>query len=82
VYKYKYSLNSKILQYKSRYVVKGFNYYKTFTLVTKPTSYKPLFIITAVNNLKIKQIDIKTAFFYSNINTEIYIKQSKGIKAY
>ena len=44
-------------------------------------SYKLLFIITAVNNLEIKQIDIKTAFFYSDINTKIYIEQPKGIKA-
>ena len=44
-------------------------------------SYKLLFIITAVNNFKIKQIDIKTAFFYSNIDTKIYIKQFKRIKA-
>ena len=34
-----------------------------------------------VNNFKIKQIDIKTAFLYGNIDTKIYIKQSKGIKA-
>ena len=44
-------------------------------------SYKLLFIIIVVNNFKIEQIDIKTAFLYSNINTEIYIKQPKGIGA-
>ena len=26
-------------------------------------------------------MDIKTAFFYNNINTKIYIEQPKGIKA-
>jgi hypothetical protein len=44
-------------------------------------SYKLLFAITVVNNLKIKQIDVKTAFLYSNINTKIYIEQPKGIGA-
>jgi Reverse transcriptase (RNA-dependent DNA polymerase) len=44
-------------------------------------SYKLLFIIAAANNFKIKQIDIKTAFLYNNIDTEIYIKQFKGIGA-
>ena len=44
-------------------------------------SYKPLFTIIAANDFKIEQIDIKTAFLYSNINTKIYIKQPKGIKA-
>jgi len=38
-------------------------------------------VITAVNNLKIKQIDVKTAFLYGNIDTKIYIEQPKGIGA-
>ena len=42
-------------------------------------SYKLLFMITVVNNFKIKQIDIKTAFLYGNIDTEIYMEQPKGI---
>ena len=60
VYKYKRGLNSKILRYKSRQVVRGFkqqeglHYYKTFTLVIKLISYKLLFTIAVVNNLKIK----------------------------
>ena len=60
VYKYKRGLNSKILRYKLRQVVRGFeqreglNYYKTFALVVKLISYKLLFAIAVVNNLKIK----------------------------
>ena len=49
--------------------------------MVKLISYKLLFIITAVNNLKIKQMDIKMAFLYGNINTEIYIEQPEGIEA-
>ena len=80
MYKHKRGLNSEILQHKLRWVVRGFkqqkglNYYKTFTLVVKLISYKLLFIIIAVNDFEIKQIDIKTAFLYGNINTKIYIK--------
>ena len=33
------------------------------------------------NDLKIKQMDVKTAFFYDDINTKIYIEQPKEIKA-
>jgi len=44
-------------------------------------SYKLLFAITAANDFEIKQMDVKTAFLYSNINTEIYMKQSKKIRA-
>ena len=42
-------------------------------------SYKLLFVITAVNDFKIEQMDIKTAFLYSDIDTKIYIKQPEGI---
>jgi hypothetical protein len=44
-------------------------------------SYKLLFIIIIANDLEIKQMDIKTAFLYSNIDTEIYMEQLKGIGA-
>ena len=44
-------------------------------------SYKLLFVIAVVNDFKIKQIDIKTAFFYGDIDTKIYIKQFKGMGA-
>jgi hypothetical protein len=44
-------------------------------------SYKLLFAITAANDLKIEQMDIKMAFFYGNIDTEIYIEQPEGIGA-
>jgi len=87
VYKHKHSLNNKILQYKSKWVIRGFkqqksfNYYKTFVLIIKPISYKLLFAITIVNDFKIEQMDIKMAFLYSNINTKIYIKQPEGIGA-
>jgi len=35
----------------------------------------------AANNLKIKQMDIKMAFLYSNIDTKIYVEQPEGIGA-
>jgi hypothetical protein len=44
-------------------------------------SYKLLFIIIIANDLEIKQMDIKTAFLYSDIDTEIYIKQPEEIAA-
>ena len=87
MYKYKRGLNSEILQHKSKWVVRGFkqqeglNYYKTFASVIKPISYKLLFAIAAANDLEIEQMDVKTAFLYSNIDTEIYVEQPKGIKA-
>jgi hypothetical protein len=75
------------LRYKSRWVVRGFeqqegfNYNKTFAVVVKLISYKLLFAIVVANDLKIEQMDVKTAFLYGNINTKIYIEQPKGIRA-
>jgi len=44
-------------------------------------SYKLLFGIAVVNNLKIEQIDVKTVFLYGDIDTKIYVEQPKGIGA-
>lgn len=44
----------------------------------KPISYKALFAIAAAKDYEIEQIDVKTAFLYSELNPEedpIYIKQ-------
>ena len=47
-------------------------------MVVKPISYKVLFAIAAALDLEIKQLDVKTAFLYGNIDEEIYVKQPKG----
>jgi len=44
-------------------------------------SYKLLFVIMAANDFEIEQMDIKMAFLYSNIDTEIYVEQPKGMGA-
>lgn len=36
--------------------------------------YKTIFAITAVLDLEIEQLDMKTAFLYNNINEKIYIE--------
>ena len=54
--------------------IKDFDYYETFLIVIKLINYKVIFVIAAVNNWNIEQINVKTAFFYKNINEEIYVK--------
>ena len=39
-----------------------------------------IFAIAVALNLKIKQIDVKTAFLYRVIDKEIYIKQLIGLE--
>jgi hypothetical protein len=83
VYKHKRGAKNEVIQHKSRYVIQGFkqqkglDYNKTFALVVKLISYKLLFALTAAYNLKIEQIDVKTAFLYSEINVDIYMEQPK-----
>ena len=38
-------------------------------------SYKIIFVMIAILDYKIKQINVKTAFLYENIEENIYIKQ-------
>ena len=74
VFKVKKGKDGEVLYYKARQVVKGYlqqysiDYDQTFTTVVKPIAFRALFAITAYYNLKIKQIDIKTAFLYRLIN--------------
>jgi hypothetical protein len=87
VYKHKRGPNGEILRYKSRWVVRGFeqreglDYNETFALVVKPMSYKLRFAIAAAYDLEIEQMNIKTAFLYGNIDTEVYVEQPQGLEA-
>ncbi|KAK3000376.1 hypothetical protein RJ639_020440 [Escallonia herrerae] len=45
------------------------------------TSIRILIAITAINNLKIHQMDVKTAFLNGDLNKEIYIEQPEGFVA-
>jgi hypothetical protein len=46
--------------------------------VVKLISYKLLFALTAAYDLGIEEIDVKTAFLYGEIDTDIYMKQPEG----
>jgi len=39
-----------------------------------------IFAITIALNLKLKQIDVKTAFYMEQINKELYVKQPTGLE--
>src|SRR5262249_14113313 len=73
-------------RYKARFVAKGYSqaygldYDETFSPVFKLTSLRILLAIGATYDLEIKQMDVKTAFLNSDIDTELYVEQSKGYK--
>ena len=86
VFRTKSDENGKIVKYKSRWVVKGFqqeegsSFTDTFACVVKPVSYKILFSIAATQNLEIEQMDVKTAFLNSPIDEEVYVEQPHGFE--
>ena len=88
VFRTKSDMSGKIVKYKSRWVVKGFqqeegfNYTDTFACVVKPMSYKILFSIAASMNLEIEQMDVKTAFLNSPIYEDVYIEQPHGFEVF
>jgi hypothetical protein len=60
-------------RYKSRLVVKGFAHKKgidfdeTFSPIAKMTSIRTILIIVAVEDLHLKQLDVKTTFFHGDL---------------
>ena len=84
VYKCKRGANNTVVRYKARWVVRGFqqregiDFYETFATVVKPMSYKALFAIAAAYDLEIEQMDVKTAFLYGDVDTDIFIHQPIG----
>ncbi len=79
IYHYKREPNSLILQHKTQWVVKEFkqwfkiNYKEIFATVIKSMTYKVIFVIVVFYNYKLKQIDVKTAFLYSDLKEEVYV---------
>lgn len=84
VYRIKQKPNGKIDRYKARLCAKGYSqqhgidYKETFSPVIRYDSIRVLLAIAAVNNMEIKQFDVKTAFLYGNLNEEVYMQQPDG----
>ena len=56
----------------------GIDFNETFASVVKPMSYKAIFAMAAALNYELKQMDVKTAFLYGDIDEEIFIEQPTG----
>ena len=67
----------------ARLVAKGFkqkanlDFFDTFSLVPRITSIRLLIAIVAIFDLKIYQIDVKTAFLKGDLEEEVYMDQPK-----
>jgi hypothetical protein len=85
VFKIKRGAWGEILRYKARWVIRGFeqregiDLHETFASVVKPMSYKAIFALAAAYDWEIEQMDVKTAFLYGEIDTEIYVQLPTGL---
>ena len=85
VYALKRGLNGEE-RYKARYVAKGYSqipdidYKDTFCPTARITSIRMLLQIAMQQNLKIHQMDVKTAFLNGPIDCELFVEQPKGFE--
>jgi hypothetical protein len=77
--------NNEISRYKERLVVQGFtqrpgvDYEETYSLFMGGITFSYLISLVVNLNLKIKPMDVVTAYLYRNLDTNIYMKIPEGI---
>ena len=84
IFKRKMKTDGSIDKYKARLVAKGykqqegFDYFDTYSPVTRITSIRMLIAISALHGFEIHQMDVKTTFLNGELDEEIYMQQPKG----
>jgi len=83
VFKTKYKSDGNIDKFKARLVIKGCSqkygrYHESFSPVVRYESIRVIFAVAAVEKLKLRQFDIKTAFLCGDLQEEIYMLQPTG----
>ncbi|KAL0449202.1 UNVERIFIED_CONTAM: Retrovirus-related Pol polyprotein from transposon TNT 1-94 [Sesamum latifolium] len=79
IFKKKLKPDGTVDKFKARLVAKGFkqkekiNYFDTYSLVARLTIIQVLIALVSVYNLPINQMDVKTAFLYSELEEETYM---------
>jgi hypothetical protein len=82
-YRLKFLLDGTIAHYKARLVAKGFSqkpgvdFFKTYSPVVSFDSIGIILAIAVVDDLEMRQFDITIAFLNSNLDEEIYMRQSQ-----
>lgn len=72
-------------RYKSRLCAKGYlqtkgiDYHETYAPTVRYDSIRLLLTVAAQNNLKILQLDVKTAFLYGELDETIFMKPPEGL---
>jgi len=86
VYRVKYDANGNISRYKARLVARGFtqiygvDYTDTFAPVTRLETLRLLFALAAQKDWEVRQIDVKTAYLYGDLDEEVYMEPPEGVE--
>ena len=81
VFRIKRNLDQSVEKYKDRFVVRSFtqipgvDYDEIYSPVVSYTANRILIALAAKYNLKIHQMDVKSAFLNGEVDTELYIEQ-------
>src|SRR5690606_35571305 len=84
VYRVKCNPDGSIHRFKARFVAKGFSqsqgidYDETFAPVAKFNSLRVVLAVATLEDLKIHQMDVDTAFLNGSITEDIFITQPEG----
>ncbi|XP_073152041.1 uncharacterized protein [Henckelia pumila] len=84
ILKRKYKEDESIDKYKARLVVQGFkqkeryDFFDTYSSVSRITFIRVLIAISALHDIEIHQMDVKTTFLNEELEEKIYIKQPEG----
>jgi hypothetical protein len=82
----KTAADGSLARYKSRFVVKGYeqveglDYKETFSPVARYTTFR-LFLTQVLKQKRVlKQVDVKDAFLYADVDVDIYCEQPEGFE--
>ena len=84
VFKRKMKVEGSIDKYKARLVIKGykqtegFDYFDTYSHVTRINSIRMVLAIATLRNLEGHQMDVKTVFQNGELDEEIYMERLDG----
>ncbi|KAK0592765.1 hypothetical protein LWI29_024958 [Acer saccharum] len=84
VYKIKRDGNNQVERYHARLVVKGYaqkegiDFNEIFSPVVRLTTVRVVLAMSAVFDLHLEQLDVKTAFLHGELEEEIYMLQPEG----
>ena len=84
VYRIKYKSDGSVERYKARLVARGFtqvygvDYSETYAPVTRLESLRLMLAMAVENNWEARQIDVKTAYLYGELDEEVYMEPPEG----